>query len=271
MKKLILVFCTVALLLLASCGKEQIEREAEAANSANREESADVQEASEEAPDTELKVNFPLAEDNEIGGLYNVVTGSFAEVTNFLEKALTDILENSTEYEYQELYHSFVLVDKDFNAASGMLRASYEDGYVYESVFSIMDALQVGGSMLVKWYETSCSDVIITFTRSGAMWADVYSDGTNGAPVWVTFTGDYSDRNEWLREKLAIKSAEENPMILFSGDRYYYVFRGSWDADAHKLSLGEAANISSEVNTAGQPIFMIDIEAYNTVAEEIAG
>ena len=106
-----------------------------------------------ETPETELKVNAPLAEDNEIGGIYNAVTGSYDEVKGFLEKSIEEIYEASDKLEYGELYHSFIFVDENLDAASGMLKASYEDGFAYENVWSIAAALGVQCSTLVGWWD----------------------------------------------------------------------------------------------------------------------
>ena len=86
MKKFALVLCLISTLLFTACGQEAAE------SSASIEETgfSQTQEVSEtdgnaensgypETPETGLKVNAPLAEDNEIGGIYNLVVGTYEE------------------------------------------------------------------------------------------------------------------------------------------------------------------------------------------------
>lgn len=116
----------------------------------------------------------PLAEDNEIGGIYNLVVGTYEEACDFLADTLKNLLEASVQLEYGELYHSFVSISADGSVASGMLRASYEDGDAYETVFSIANALGMDCYMSVK-YDSDRETVVfnrqaMTYGMGGVMW-----------------------------------------------------------------------------------------------------
>jgi|GEM_PF-5407161 len=88
----------------------------------------------------------PLAEDNEIGGIYNLVVGTYEEACDFLADTLKNLLEASVQLEYGELYHSFVSISADGSVASGMLRASYETGMPMKRSFRLQ--------MLWAWIAT---------------------------------------------------------------------------------------------------------------------
>lgn len=264
MKKFALVLCLISTLLFTACGQEAAE------SSASIEETgfSQIQEVSEtdgnaensgypETPETELKVNAPLAEDNEIGGIYNLVVGTYEEACDFLADTLKNLLEASVQLEYGELYHSFVYISADGSVASGMLRASYEDGYAYETVFSIANALGMDCYMSVK-YDSDRETVV--FNRQ----AMTYGMGRHVDTFM--FTGDCFDRHDSVADLLDFTGDLDNTMRMISGETTYAMLMGSWDAETGEINMACPVTLNSEIQTVGQPIFIMPL----SVAEQLA-
>lgn len=269
MKKFALVLCLISTLLFTACGQEA----AESSASIEETEFSQTQEVSEtdgnaensgypETPETELKVNAPLAEDNEIGGIYNAVTGSYDEVKGFLEKSIEEIYEASDKLEYGELYHSFIFVDENLDAASGMLKASYEDGFAYENVWSIAAALGVQCSTLVGWWDGGSYQAVIGFDKERIVYEYLYNDGTEEVNSWE-YQSDRIERNNILNTRLEQHNGTSNPLRVIQGDHMYYVLVGSYSAEDKGITVVTDATVNTEINTVGQVLMLIESTAYD--------
>ncbi len=207
-------------------------------------------------------MNAPLAEDNEIGGIYNAVTGSYDEVKGFLEKSIEEIYEASDKLEYGELYHSFIFVDENLDAASGMLKASYEDGFAYENVWSIAAALGVQCSTLVGWWDGGSYQAVIGFDKERIVYEYLYNDGTEEVNSWE-YQSDRIERNNILNTRLEQHNGTSNPLRVIQGDHMYYVLVGSYSAEDKGITVVTDATVNTEINTVGQVLMLIESTAYD--------
>lgn len=259
MKKLVLAICLVSSLMLTACSKEPVNIPAPDTKS---EVTAPFEKNTgyPETPDTDLKVNIPLGEDNEVGGLYNVVTGSYDEVKEFLEDSISNIYSSSDNLEYGQLYHSFLFVEDDMSSASGMLCASADDGWAYENIWSISDALGVKASTVVGWWNGGYYDSVIYFNRDKIVYEYWYSDDTTQVVSWENQT-DRLERNDILNSRLEQHNGANNPLKVYRDGKLYEVLVGMYDPEQGCLTNITPATVNTEINTVGQVIMIIESSA----------
>lgn len=253
MKKITLAFILVLALTLTACG-------ATSSSGGNSSEST-VDGLRKELEETEsilnkgkkeLKVNSPIGEDNEYGGLYNVVVGEYGEVLDFLVDSVGDLYGSDSYYDYR----SFIFVDKDCNTSAGFL---YDNSpLVSEAIFSISDSLGIKPTAVVKMFDTNAGMELMAFNRECADLIEVDDNGNELGFTRCTLSSDWAERNNWIYDKLHNFHADENPMMIISSGDCYYVGKGMYNPDTGEFDFGKSATVSSELYSAGEVIIVIE-------------